>query len=69
MFSCYKFFFSHDRNDNLFNRNMSEKYHFCGKSKVLRRELRVFVSELLTRKLVSTLSPEFVLLFTHKKIE
>ena len=39
-------------NDNLFNRNMSEKYHFCGKSKVLRRELRVFVSELLTRKLV-----------------
>lgn len=23
-------FFSHDRNDNLFNRNMSEKYHFCG---------------------------------------
>ena len=42
MFSCYKF--SHDRNDNLFNRNMSEKYHFRGKSKVLRQELRVFVS-------------------------
>ena len=62
-------FFSHDRNDNLFNRNMSEKYHFCGKSRVLRRELRVFVSELLTRKLVSTLSLQFVLLFTHTKIQ
>jgi len=39
------------------------------KSKVLRRELRVFVSELLTRKLVSTLSLGFVLFFTHTKIE